>query len=44
MTGQDKSAIIDSLIKDHLRDWVVQYRPSTRGAEEQGLDPEAQVG
>jgi hypothetical protein len=42
MTDQDKSTIIDSLIKDHLRDWVVQYRPSSRGAEETG--PEAQAG
>ena len=34
MTSQDRSAIIDGLIRDHLRDWVVQYRPSSRGTEE----------
>ena len=28
MTDQDRSTIIDSLIREHLRDWVVQYRPS----------------
>src|SRR3712207_6224132 len=33
MTDQDKSTIIDTLIREHLRDWVVQYRPS-RGVEE----------
>ena len=41
MTDQDKSSIIDALIKEHLRDWVVQYRPSggTKAGEE--LGPEA---
>lgn len=29
MTDQDKSTIIDGLIREHLRDWVVQYRPSS---------------
>ena len=37
MTDQDKSTIIDSLIREHLRDWVVQYRPS-RPAEETASD------
>ena len=44
MTGKDRSAIIDALIKEHLRDWVVQYRPSAKGAEEQVEEPEAQAG
>ncbi len=39
MTDQDKSTIIDGLIREHLRDWVVQYRPS-RPAEETA--PEAE--
>ena len=39
MTDQDKSTIIDGLIRDHLRDWVVQYRPS-RAAEETAPDTE----
>ena len=30
MTDQDKSTIIDGLIREHLRDWVVQYRPKRR--------------
>ena len=34
MTDQDKSTIIDNLIREHLRDWVVQYRPSSRSGEE----------
>jgi len=44
MTDQDRSQIIDGLIRDHLRDWVVQYRPSTRGAEEPGVEVESQAG
>jgi hypothetical protein len=44
MSGQDRSALIDSLIRDHLRDWVVQYRPSSKGADEAGPEPEAQAG
>ena len=34
MTQQDKSAVVESLIRDHLRDWVVQYRPSAKGPSE----------
>ncbi len=41
MTDQDKSTIIDGLIKDHLRSWVVQYRPSSKEA---GPEAEAQAG
>jgi hypothetical protein len=45
MTDQDRSTIIDTLIREHLRDWVVQYRPSgaklSDEAEPQG---EAQAG
>ncbi len=45
MTGQDRSTIIDNLIREHLRDWVVQYRPSSaKGSEEAEGEPEAQVG
>ena len=44
MTDQDKSTIIDGLIRDHLRDWVVQYRPSSKGADEAGPEAEAQAG
>ncbi len=33
MTFQDRSSIVDSLIRDHLRDWVVQYRPTGRGGD-----------
>ena len=44
MTGQDKSAIVDSLIREHLRDWVVQYRPATKSAEESGPDSDTQAG
>ncbi len=44
MTLQDRSQIIDGLIRDYLRDWVVQYRPSSKGADEAGPEPEAQAG
>ena len=45
MTGQDRSTIIDNLIREHLRDWVVQYRPSTVKAGDEGeAEPEAQAG
>ena len=44
MTDQDRSAIIDGLIRDHLRDWVVQYRPSSKAADETGPEAEAQAG
>lgn len=44
MTGQDRSAIIENLIRDHLRDWVVQYRPSSRSAEEPPPEVEAAAG
>jgi hypothetical protein len=40
MTDQDKSTIIDTLIREHLRDWVVQYRPS-RGGEEPAREIDA---
>lgn len=35
MTSLDRSSIVDSLIREHLRDWVVQYRPVSKGS---GLD------
>jgi hypothetical protein len=41
MTGQDKSQIVDGLIQAHLRDWVVQYRPTAKGTEEMSSEPEA---
>lgn len=45
MTDQDRSTIIDSLIREHLRDWVVQYRPSgSKASEEPEAEPEAQAG
>ncbi len=45
MTGQDRSTIIDTLIREHLRDWVVQYRPSTvKAGDEIEAEPEAQAG
>ena len=46
MTDQDKSTIIDSLIKEHLRDWVVQYRPSggSKTGDDLGADTDAAVG
>ena len=44
MTDQDRSTIIDALIRDNLRDWVVQYRPSTRGMEEATPETEPQAG
>jgi hypothetical protein len=45
MTGQDKSTVVDTLIREHLRDWVVQYRPSTgKPAEESGADEELAAG
>ncbi len=45
MTGQDRSTIIDSLIREHLRDWVVQYRPSpAKSGDEAEAEPEAQAG
>ena len=42
MTSQDRSSIIDQLIREHLRDWVVQYRPSTKTGED--TEPEAEAG
>lgn len=45
MTGQDRSTIIDSLIREHLRDWVVQYRPSSgKASDEAEPQDEAQAG
>ena len=44
MTGQDRSSIIDQLIREHLRDWVVQYRPSNKPGEDADCEPEAQAG
>lgn len=44
MTGQDRSAIIDQLIREHLRDWVVQYRPSNKPGDEAEPEPEATAG
>ncbi len=45
MTGQDRSTIIDNLIREHLRDWVVQYRPSSaKAGDEAEAEPEAQAG
>jgi len=44
MTDQDKSTIIDGLIQYHLRDWVVQYRPSSKTADEAGAEAGAQAG
>jgi hypothetical protein len=44
MTGQDRSAIIDQLIREHLRDWVVQYRPSNKPGEEAEPEVESQAG
>jgi hypothetical protein len=45
MTDQDRSSIIDSLIREHLRDWVVQYRPSSAKVnEEPAPESEAKTG
>lgn len=44
MSGQDRSAIIDQLIREHLRDWVVQYRPSNKPGDEAEPEAEAQAG
>jgi hypothetical protein len=44
MTGKDRSTIIDALIKEHLRDWVVQYRPSAKAGDDQAEEHEAQAG
>ena len=45
MTDQDRSTIIDSLIREHLRDWVVQYRPSSNKSSDDSEErPESQVG
>lgn len=43
MTDQDRSTIIDTLIREHLRDWVVQYRPSGVGkaGDDPGQEPDA---
>ena len=43
MTGQDRSAIIDQLIREQLRDWVVQYRPSNKSSDEAESESEAQA-
>ena len=34
MTGQDRSSIIDQLIREQLRDYVVQYRPNSKPGED----------
>lgn len=44
MTGQDRSSIIDQLIREQLRDWVVQYRPNHKSAEDAEPESEAQAG
>src|SRR4051794_28422867 len=45
MTDQDRSTIIDMLIREHLRDWVVQYRPSTiKASDDSEPQAEAQAG
>lgn len=44
MTGQDRSSIIDQLIREQLRDYVVQYRPSSKPGEDTDAEPEAQAG
>ena len=45
MTDQDRSTIIDSLIREHLRDWVVQYRPSgVKVSDDHEPQAEAQAG
>ncbi len=44
MTSQDRSSIIDQLIREHLRDWVVQYRPSNKTGEDAEPEAEAQAG
>jgi predicted nucleic-acid-binding protein len=45
MTDQDRSTIIDTLIREHLRDWVVQYRPSgAKASDEPEPQGEAQAG
>jgi hypothetical protein len=44
MSGQDRSSIIDQLIREHLRDWVVQYRPSNKPGDEAEPEAEAHAG
>lgn len=44
MTGQDRSTIIDQLIREHLRDYVVQYRPANKSGDEAEPETEAQAG
>jgi hypothetical protein len=44
MTGQDRSSIIDQLIREQLRDWVVQYRPSNKPGDDMEPETEAQAG
>jgi hypothetical protein len=44
MTDQDRSTIIEALIRDNLRDWVVQYRPTPRGSAEAPPETEPQAG
>jgi hypothetical protein len=45
MTDQDRSSIIDSLIREHLRDWVVQYRPTgAKANDDTPPDGESKVG
>ena len=45
MTDQDRSTIIDTLIREHLRDWVVQYRPSSsKASDDAEPQTEAQAG
>lgn len=41
MTSLDRSSIVDSLIREHLRDWVVQYRPAGKGGELDSVEPPA---
>lgn len=43
MTEQDRSTIIDTLIREHLRDWVVQYRPSGSKAGDDAEPPQAEA-
>lgn len=43
MTDQDRSTIIDTLIREHLRDWVVQYRPSGAGKTSDDLGQEQET-
>jgi hypothetical protein len=41
MTSSDRSSIVDSLIREHLRDWVVQYRPAGKGGDLDAVEPQA---